>query len=118
MKAELLEQVSQHRVAALRHKAAALIWFGEPVADAAITVRPVDGMAADAPGEHFAVPDAGVGPLVGLHLRDGARDEVAYILDGFGLVDPRQPFAKAPPIAVGDRIYGFGVAESERPHLD
>src|ERR1035438_4319362 len=93
VQAQIVEQVVQQVFAATRDDALAPITLLDPVADAAIPVGPVDGMAAYRTGERAVDPDAALRPPATGELLAHPDDKAPQVLDrksvGYGKsVDP------------------------------
>ena len=80
MQVQVIEQIAQHGLAAACNYAAALVHGGDPVAHAARTVQPVDGMAAQAAAENAVRPYTALRTAAVLPLgQDRVDDEVAHV---------------------------------------
>src|SRR5450759_469911 len=118
VQAQIVEQVVQQALAATRDNALAPITLLDPVADAAIPVGPVDGMAAYRTGEGAVDPDAALWSPAGSELLAHLQDKAPQVLVRRREIHPRQPLAQGSAIAVHHGEDRLGISRFEQPYFD
>ncbi len=75
-------------------------------------------MATHGAGEFPVNPEASLRPLAGFELAAHARDEVADVVGGAGVIHPGKPVAQILAPAIHRGIDGFGVVKLEELDFD